>query len=110
MVEGLQRRRQRASSVDATCRYPGGTSTDTSGPRGYFRCWLVRPRSSFHNAEDRETPDTVGLITAQEYEEGGVPPQEKRKTDEPTATWEDENSALTLQPNSGPGDQEAAER
>ncbi|KAJ1136680.1 hypothetical protein NDU88_003095 [Pleurodeles waltl] len=58
-------------------------------------------------------PDNVGLFKAWENEEEGTPPQppqEQKKTEQPTATWEEENSALALQPNRRLGNQEAAER
>ncbi|KAJ1176338.1 hypothetical protein NDU88_001620 [Pleurodeles waltl] len=89
------------SSVDATRRCLGGTST------------LSDPEALFTTLRLAEMPDNVGLIKARENKEEGMllqlPPQEQRKTDEPTATWQDKNSALTLQPNSGQGDHEAAE-
>ncbi|KAJ1193125.1 hypothetical protein NDU88_002430 [Pleurodeles waltl] len=90
---------------------PGGTSTDTPSPRGYFRCRLVRLEIFSPQQRITEMPDFAGLLKAREIKEKerpSQPTQEQRKTDEPTAMWEDEDSTRTQ--HSGPGNQEAAKR
>ncbi|KAJ1198647.1 hypothetical protein NDU88_002486 [Pleurodeles waltl] len=104
-----------ASSVDATCRCPRGTSKDACGPGGTSGAFFSDPENLSTTPRITKTPDIAGLFKAREIKEGERPPQptqqpqEQRKTDEPTVTWEDENSTLKRQPNNGPGDQEAPE-
>ncbi|KAJ1191916.1 hypothetical protein NDU88_001229 [Pleurodeles waltl] len=99
-----------ASSIDATRRCPGGTSTDARSPGDTSGATFVAPEALYTTPRIAETPDDAGLFKARENEERKTAPQEQKKTDEPTATWEEENSALALQPRRRPGNQEAAQR
>ncbi|KAJ1111161.1 hypothetical protein NDU88_008498 [Pleurodeles waltl] len=64
--------RERASSVDATRRCTGGTSTEADSPGGTSGAVLSNPEDLSRGRRIEETPDTAGFLKAREIKEEGA--------------------------------------
>ncbi|KAJ1100054.1 hypothetical protein NDU88_005143 [Pleurodeles waltl] len=90
---------------------PWGTSTDERGPWGTSGDVFVDPEALGPEQRIAETPVDVGFLKARENEKRSTPPlqQEQKKTNKPTATEGEENSALVRQPSHVPGNKAKVE-